>query len=128
MILIISGIALVIGAIIFFIRMISLDSDLLAVMGLAIIITSIVLGFLILGSIIETSSVYESINDGCIIEKNVNSVVILTNSYGNRLITSAWVMDKIRGDEKIYRCEYKNSYGITVRKEIVIKVRKDGYY
>lgn len=127
MILIISSVVLVIGILLFGhgANKDPAPSDSMMGIGFGLILLSIIIGFLVFGLFVTVSNQYEFINN-CIIEKNINSVVIIANNR-SRLITDPILIKSITGNEEIYKYIEKNSYGGIIEEKIVIKIGNKYY-
>jgi len=123
MVLIISGILLAVGIIIFFLG-VMIDLDGMMGFGFFLAFFTIIFGFLFVGLAlpVETEII---VPDGSFIEKNENSIVLVVPNIGNKVITDPAIIRHIEVGDTIKVMYDYNSYGGELREWIYVE--KNGW-
>lgn len=124
MILIISGIVLVVGILLFLLA-VAKNIEPLFVVGFLMCIFSIIFGFLLLGCLVSVETTF-TIPEDAFIEKNKNSIVLVVPNIGNKVITDPAIIRHIEISDTIKVRKNYNSYGFQVE-NTKIYVEKNGW-
>jgi len=129
-ILVVSGITLMIGFILFFISInagwpTSSGLEALSILGFFIMILSVILGFFLMGMLYPYTTEI-TIADQGYIEKNEKSLVIVAPNVGSKLITDPAIIAHIEISDTVKIKRDYNSYGLEID-PVRIYVEKNGW-
>lgn len=125
MVFLISGIIMLIGAIIILISASFKDSavkDSLIMLCFVIILIAGVFGFGLLGNFLTVKTIYEPDNLAKIYFLEDSSVVLIKATAENKVITDYYTVKQITPDTKVFTEYQKNSYGRVIVSRTVIQL------